>query len=67
MLVWDDAGQRDVMLMHEVGDEFGGAVGRRAAGASGVLTHFDADRVTIARAIIVGMLSLFVVWETLVD
>ena len=67
VVVGDDAAEGDVVFRHEGGGEPGGLVDRAGAAVVAVLAHFDADRVAIARAFVVGVLALLVVGEGLVN
>ena len=67
VVVGDDAAEGDVVFRHEGGGEPGGLVDRAGAAVVAVLAHFDADRVAIARAFVVGVLALHVVGEGLVN
>ncbi len=67
VLVWDDSIQGDFVALHQIGSEAGGAVQCGGAGVSAIFAHFDADRFTISGAFVVGMLSLLIGGERLVD
>ena len=67
VLMGDDAGEGDVVLVHEARSEAGGAVHGGLSGARGILAHFNADRVAVPRAFVVGVLTLFKVREALVN
>lgn len=63
----DNTTDRDVVLLHELSDQFGGASLGSGEGAISVFTHFDADGVFVAGAFIVGVLALFVGGKALID
>lgn len=65
--VTDDAANGNVMLLHQLSDELGGAGFGGGEGAVAVFAHFDADGVSITASFIVGVLTLFVSGETLIN
>lgn len=67
VLMGDDSGEGDVVLVHEVGSEPGRAVHGGRPGARGVLAHFNTDRVAVPGTFVVGVLALLKVREALVN
>ncbi len=60
MVVWHDMAQGDAVFDHQIGGELRGAIERGVAIAASMLAHFNADAVTIARAIEIGVFALFI-------
>ena len=60
MLVRNDAAGGNVITPHKLGGETGGAVDGGGAGVAPVFAHLDSNRLLIAIAFVVGVLSLFV-------
>ena len=67
LTVPDDATYGDIMAFHKFGDQFGGASLGRGEGTIAVLTHFDADGVSVSCSLIVSMLALFISRQALID
>ena len=67
MLMRNDVADRDLVFPHQFGGKAGGAINGGGSGVACVLTHFNADGLAVSGPFIVGVLSLFVGRETLVD
>lgn len=60
MLVRDDVSCRDIVAAHQFRGEPGGAIKGGGARVPAMLAHFDANRLPIAGAFVVGVLTLLV-------
>ena len=63
----DHAGDWNVVLLHELGHELGGAGLGGGEVAVAIFAHLDSDGVFVAGAFVVGVLALLVGGEALVD
>ncbi len=59
IVMGDDVAERNVMLLHEEGGQFGGALHGLGDAVAIVFTHFNSDGVIVSLAIKVGMFALF--------
>ena len=67
VLVGDHVLERDTVAFREHGSEFRGAVEREFGVVAFVLTHFETQGFAIALTFVVGVLTLLVFREALVD
>lgn len=65
VVVRDNLTQWDVVFIHQVSCELGGALDGRRPTVPPVFTHLNTDRVTVAGAIEVGVFTLFVCGKVL--
>ena len=67
VLVGNDILKGNVVFLHQLGGELGGACDGCSARIPGVFAHFDTDGFSVSGAFVVGVLSLHVGGEGLVD